>query len=88
VYLSPAYRAAGVRRVFVGRLREPRPHYRVLGALLLGQVALATALWARRAQQRAQHAPGAARHAVMLVRADARARGCVSDRSASADAER
>ena len=69
VYYSPAYRLAGVRRVFVGRLREPRPHYRILGALLLAQVALSAALWVRRVAQRVQ-APvtGAGRHAVLLVR--------------------
>ena len=69
VYYSPAYRLAGVRRVFVGRLREPRPHYRILGMLLLAQVAVSAALWARRVAERVQ-APGAGagRHAVLLVR--------------------
>jgi hypothetical protein len=69
VYYSPAYRLAGVRRVFVGRLREPRPHYRVLGMLLLAQVTLATALWARRlAESMNTPGGGATRHAVLLVR--------------------
>jgi hypothetical protein len=69
VYYSPAHRLTGVRRVFVGRLLEPRPHYRVLGALLLGQVAIASALWARAAVARAAGpGAGAARHAVLLVR--------------------
>jgi hypothetical protein len=69
VYYSPAYRLAGVRRVFVGRLREPRPHYRILGYILLAQVALATALWARRVAERVR-APGTgvSGHAVLLVR--------------------
>jgi len=40
IYLTPAHRAVCARRVFLGRLGEPRPRYGVLGLLLLAQLAV------------------------------------------------
>ena len=83
VYLAPSYRLAGVRRVFVGRLTEPRAPYGILGVFLLAQVAVQTARLARRARLAAPSA-GAARHAILLVRTAA-SRGSMLASNASRD---
>ena len=70
VYLTPAHRAAGVRRIFIGQRVEPRLQYGVLGVLLAAQVAVQCAqLAVRSTAQTAATAQGGQRgHAVVLVR--------------------
>jgi peroxin-10 len=48
VYYHLPKRLAGVRHLFLGRLFQGRPSYRLLGVALLGQLGLASALWALR----------------------------------------
>ena len=70
VYLTPAHRVAGVRRIFIGQRVEPRIHYGVLGVLLAAQVAVQCAqLAVRSTAQTAAMAQGGQRgHAVVMVR--------------------
>jgi len=69
LYLHPSHRAVGARRVFLGRLGEPRASYRVLGALLALQVAVQARRLARERLTggRAEAGEGG-RHAVLRVR--------------------
>lgn len=69
VYLSPAHRLLGARRVFVGRPRDPPAPpllYRLLGAALGLQLAVQAGLWARRLRPCAGEGAAAGRHAVLL----------------------